>query len=84
MHASARLIKVDKVSRTCPEDRACGRIPFQDTFKPEQILICSGFFIPFGYEITCAWVNNVCLGTEQAINRRVLQDSRTDHAIADL
>lgn len=52
MHASARLIKVDKVSRARPEDRACGRIPFQDTFKPEQILICSGFFIPFGYEIT--------------------------------
>ena len=43
MHASARLIKVDKVSRARPEDRACGRIPFQDTFKPEQILICSGF-----------------------------------------
>ena len=63
MHASARLIKVDKVSRARPEDRACGRIPFQDTFKPEQILICSGFFIPFGYEKrvpgkTCAWVLN--------------------------
>ena len=72
MHASARLIKVDKVSRARPEDRACGRIPFQDTFKPEQILICSGFFIPFGYEKTCAWVLNrqltgVCFRTRGRI-----------------